>query len=396
MFILPLEKSIDWNKPPLVTVFLLISNSLILFLSPNDGPSRLDWLMNYGFIPAEHRPLSFLTHMFMHGGAGHLIGNMVFLFLIGFAVETALGSLLYLAFYLLTGLCAVLLFWALNADSTIPLVGASGCVAGLMGLYSALFGLRKIRFFYSLLFYFGYASAPAIILLPAWVLNELYQLYSGADSHVAYVAHIGGLLGGGLLGLVVKRFEGKVDTRYLDESERARTRNQRFEEGINQLQSLDIDKAYATFHALWQEDPNDVEALLQLYKTAKFNPQSTRYQQAVEQVLRLPPNPRLSVKNLHDAVVDYRRSSPRSLPETLLIPLARRFCNGGFIDTAEAITRDLLATGSDEARAELLLGLALSLGRTGQKDKQRHYLSLLVETFPHHVSVNSARQMLAG
>lgn len=353
-------------------------------------------MMNYGFIPAEHRPLGFLTHMFMHGGLGHLIGNMLFLFLIGFALETALGSLLYLAFYLLTGLCAVLLFWALNADSTIPLVGASGCVAGLMGLYSALFGLRKIRFFYSLLFYFGYANAPAIILLPVWVFNEIYQLYSGEDSHVAYVAHIGGLLGGGLLGLAVKRFEGKVDTRYLDESERVLTRNRRFEEGINQLKSLDIEKAYATFHALFQDDPNDVEALVQLYKTAKFKPQNPRHQHAAEQVLRLPPHPKLSVKDLHDALVDYRRLNPRSLPETLLIPLARRFCNGGFIDTAEAITQDLLATGSDDARAELLLGLALSIGRTGQKDKQRHYLNLLVEKFPHHDSVNFARQMLTG
>lgn len=396
MLILPLEKSIDWQKPPLVTVFLIVSNSLILFLSPNDGARQIEWVMNYGFIPADHRPLSFLTHMFMHGGLGHLIGNMVFLFLIGFALETALGSLLYLASYLLTGLCAVLLFWALNADSSIPLVGASGCVAGLMGLYSALFGLRKIRFFYSLLFYFGYASAPAIILLPAWVFNEIYQLYSGEESHVAYVAHIGGLLGGGLLGLVVKRFEGKVDTRYLDESERVQTRNRRYDEGINQLKSLDIEKAYTTFHALLQDDPSDVEALLQLYKTAKFKPQSPRYQQAAEQVLRLPPNPKLSVNDLHDALVDHRRLNPRSLPETLLIPLARRFCNGGFIDTAEAITQDLLATGSDDARAELLLGLAVRLGRTGQKDKQRHYLNLLVEKFPHHDSVNSARQMLTG
>lgn len=158
------------------------------------------------------------------------------------------------------------------------------------------------------------------------------------------------------------------------------------------MKSLDIEKAYATFHALLQDDPNDVEALLQLYKTAKFKPQSPRYQQAAEQVLRLPPNPKLSVKDLHDALVDYRRSNPQSLPETLLIPLARRFCNGGFIDTAEAITQDLLATGSDDARAELLLGLP----RPHRPKGQATALNLLVETFPHHDSVNLARQMLTG
>lgn len=395
MLIVPLEKSIDWKKPPLVTLLLIVANSLIFFFGP-DGTDRHEyWVAHYGFIPAEHRPITFLTHAFLHGGLGHLLGNMVFLFLVGFAVETSLGSWLYLTFYLIAGQCAVTLFWLLDPDSTAPLVGASGCIAGLMGLYSALFGLRRIRFFYSLLFYFGYASAPAIILLPVWVLNEIYQFYSGEDSQVAYAAHVGGLLGGGLLGFVVKRFDGKVDTAYLDESERIQSRNRRFEEGINQLKALEIEKAYATFNRLSEDDPNDIEVLLQLYKVAKFKPQTLLYRQAAERVLRLPPNPKISVKDLHEIFVDNSRFNPSPLPPEVLAPLAKRFCNGGFADTAESIAQGLLDTAADApATAELLLILATSLGRVGQKDKQRRYLNVLLEKFPHHESVGMARHML--
>lgn len=397
MLIMPLEKSIDWKKPPLVTLLLIVTNSLILFFGPDGSPRHQYWVTHYGFIPAEHRPVTFLTHMFLHGGFGHLLGNMIFLFLVGFAVETSLGSWLYLAFYLAAGQAAVALFWLLNADSTIPLVGASGCIAGLMGLYSALFGLRKIRFFYNLLFYFGYASAPAIILLPVWVLNEIYQLYSGEDSQVAYIAHVGGLLGGGLLGLAAKRFEGTVDTAYLDESERNRNRNRRFEEGINQLKALDVEKAYATFQGLAQDDPNDVEAWLQLYKVAKFKPQSPRYKQTAEHLLRLPQASKLSVKDLHEVFADYCRLSPSPLPPDLLIPLAKRFCSSGFIDTAENIAQSLLASGGETpATADLLLVLATGMARAGKKDKQQHYLAELLKKFPRHESAVMARQMLNG
>ncbi|MDD5034764.1 MAG: rhomboid family intramembrane serine protease [Methylococcaceae bacterium] len=392
MLILPLEKSIDWHRPPLVTILLIVINTLILLFAPDGSETHDGLIQHYGFIPAEHRPITFLTHTFLHGSLGHLVGNMIFLFLMGFAVETTLGSGLYLLFYLIAGQCAVLLFWLLNANSPIPLVGASGCIAGLMGLYSALFGLRRIRFFYSLLFYFGYASAPAIILLPIWVLNELYQLLSGEDSHIAYIAHVGGLLGGGLLGLGIKRFGGKVDTAYLDESARSQTRNLRFQEGIDQLKALDIEKAYGTFQTLLEADPQDGEALLQLYKVAKFKPQSPRYREVAERLLNSPPDPHIAVKDLHEAFADYRRSCSSPLPPDLIAALAKRFCRGGFTDTAETLAQELLADGREEA-ADLLLFLAANLT---DRDEQRRYLHLILEKYPHHEATVMARQLLNG
>lgn len=397
MLILPLEKTIDWKKPPVATLALILINSLILFFGPDGSLRHEHWVMDYGFIPAQHRPLTFITHAFLHGGFGHLFGNMLFLFLIGFAVENTLGSWLYLVFYLLAGQCAVLLFWLINSDSTIPLVGASGCIAGLMGLYAALFGLRKIRFFYSLVFYFGYASAPALILLPVWLFNEYYQLRWGGESNVAYVAHMGGLVGGGLLGIAVKRFEGKVDTAYLDESARAKHRTERFEQGIKHMKALEIDKAFGVFQSLVEADPNDTAALLQLYKTAKFKPHSLDYQRIALQVLRLTPSPKLDTKEIHDIYLDYRRLNPSPLPPEVLVPLAKRCCLGGFVDTAQGIALELLALNpSPPETADLLLALAATLGRAGLMDRRRRQLELITQRFPHHDSASIAQRMLNG
>ena len=134
--------------------------------------------------------------MFMHANFFHLLGNMIFLWLIGCSLEMAGKRAPYLSIYLLTGIFAALFFGMVYRHSTIPLVGASGAISGIIGAYTVLFGLRKVKIFLSLGFYFNYIKVRAISLLPIWIGNELYQLKWGGDSNVAYVAHVGGLLSG--------------------------------------------------------------------------------------------------------------------------------------------------------------------------------------------------------
>jgi len=162
--------------------------------------------LQYGFIPAQKSLLTSFTHMFMHGSTGHLVGNMIFLWIVGCMLEMGLGRLRYSVFYIFGGLCAVWLFWLIYMNSTIPLVGASGAIAGLMGAFAVLFGKRKVKIFYSLGFYFNYLKIPAIILLPIWIGQEFYQLFGGGATHVAYVAHIGGLIGGAFFSAAWSRF----------------------------------------------------------------------------------------------------------------------------------------------------------------------------------------------
>lgn len=394
MLIVPTEKLVDWKNPPVITLALVIINCLILFLAPADTLRHNRWVMEFGFIPVQHKPITFISHAFLHGDFEHLFGNMLFLFLIGFAVENVLGRWLYLTFYLLSGLAAVLLFWALNFDSDIPLVGASGCIAGLMGLYAGLFGMRKIRFFYSVIFYFGYATAPALILLPIWLFKEYYQLRWGEDDHVAYTAHMGGLIGGGLLGVVIKKFQGKVDTAYLNESQRLESRNNRYEQGILALKGLQIEKALAIFQGLTQENPEDLEALAQYCKVLKLKPNHPDYPRMTNKLLCLPPTAKISFREIHDMFLDYRKSKYDPLSPELLVELGKRCCREGYEETALLIAKDFwVHPPVDNAAAELFLFLVTYFKRKGDFSKEKQYLSLLQQLFPHHRATLQAQNL---
>ncbi|WP_346838655.1 rhomboid family intramembrane serine protease [Microbulbifer sp. SAOS-129_SWC] len=149
----------------------------------------------YGLTPAKPTAAGFFGHMFLHGSWDHLIGNMVFLLLFGLSVELALGGLWFIALYLLGGLAAGGLHALVEAASPMPMVGASGAVSAVMGMFVAIYGVRRLRFFYSLGFLFGEFSAPALLVLPLWLGKELFGYFYG-DAGIAYWAHFGGLLAG--------------------------------------------------------------------------------------------------------------------------------------------------------------------------------------------------------
>lgn len=498
MFIIPLEKSIDWKRPPLVTLLLILSCAAVLFgvrsyenkkytelfdfyfasalprlelpqyaatlggereavdaealrkllakdyrqldaarqvflqglllrmQSDSDFMARLrngqivaadiaafgTWQAQrkrfetltfqpvnktYGFTPAEHRPATLLTYMFLHDGIGHLLGNMIFLFLVGFTVEMALGSALYLLCYVLTGLAAVGLFWVFNPTGALPLVGASGAIAGIMGLYAGIFGLRKIRFFYSLLFYFDYVQAPALIMLPAWVANELYQMLTLPDSNVAFIAHVGGLLSGGLLALALQRFlSAKVDTAYLDAAKRDADKMQRHNQALRCLGELNIPKAAKLFQELRAEYPHDREILWQLYKTLKHDPTSADFHRILAEILSLNGNDAQTLKQLNDAFGCYVKAPPGKiqLGSARLYHLAIRFAKYGYPENAETIMLALLR--SDPAFADLdkaLLALASAWQQRENRAKYTEAVALLRQHFPESRVVRQAQSV---
>ena len=166
-------------------------------------PRLLDaFFLQWGAIPAEitqFRDLhGLITSMFLHGGWAHFIGNMVFLLVFGDNIEDAMGHVSYLLFYLLTGIVAGLTQTFLSASSTIPLIGASGAISGVLGAYIVLFPHGKVR----ALVFFGFFGQ--VILVPAWLMIGIWfalQLFSGfaslgapAFGGVAFWAHVGGFV----------------------------------------------------------------------------------------------------------------------------------------------------------------------------------------------------------
>lgn len=149
----------------------------------------------YGLTPANPTLKGLFGHMFLHGGWDHLLGNMIFLMLFGLSVELALGAAWFVGLYLLGGLAAAALHMGVEAGSLMPVIGASGAVSAVMGMFVAVYGIRRLRFFYTLGFAFGEFTAPALLVLPLWLGKEVFGYFFGSDN-IAYWAHFGGLVAG--------------------------------------------------------------------------------------------------------------------------------------------------------------------------------------------------------
>lgn len=157
----------------------------------------------YGYIPAAPRPLALFTSMFMHGGWLHLIGNMLFLWLSGGSLEDRWGRVFFSILYLTSGAMATLIHAAMTPHSHLPLVGASGAIAGLMGAFLIRLTTTRIRFFYWILLFRGTFEAPAYVMLPLWLLQQGVMARNGTEGNVAVWAHIGGFAFGALVAILV-------------------------------------------------------------------------------------------------------------------------------------------------------------------------------------------------
>ncbi len=172
-------------------------------------------LARYAFVPAHPTAISYLTCNFLHVGWLHLIGNMWFLWLAGFILEDNWGRPIYAIFYLLAGAFAAQVHAWFNHGSLVPMLGASGAVAALMGAFLVRFPKLKIEMFYWIFIVRGRFKAPALWLLPLWGLMELfYGSMSRNSGGVAHWAHVGGFAFGMIGALVLSRsgLEHKVSS----------------------------------------------------------------------------------------------------------------------------------------------------------------------------------------
>jgi membrane associated rhomboid family serine protease len=174
----------------------------------------------FGLVPGEPQAAGWLGHMFLHGGWLHLFGNLLLLFLTAPFIEDRWGRPAFAAFYLASGLAAAGLFAARFPDLAMPLVGASGAIAGCMGAFLVRFFRTRMRYFYWFGIFVGTFSAPAWLMLPLWFGNELLMAQvteavaplGGAG--VAYWAHVGGFLFGAAAAAAAKAM--KLEERFLD------------------------------------------------------------------------------------------------------------------------------------------------------------------------------------
>ena len=204
---IPLYDTLHTRRFPLVN-WLIIGINLLVFLYELSLPAAgLDRLTRtWGLVPAElfaHPATAWVaifTAMFLHGGWFHILSNMWVLFIFGDNVEDRMGSGRYLFFYLLSGVAAALLEVYILSSSRVPMIGASGAIAGVLGAYLVLYPRARVASLVPILFIFTIIEIPAMVFLPIWFISQLFSgwlaLQGTAGSGVAWWAHVGGFIFG--------------------------------------------------------------------------------------------------------------------------------------------------------------------------------------------------------
>ena len=188
----------------MVTVLLIVVNILIfLFEYSLDDYTRNAFISAYGLIPAHFAVANVFTSMFLHGGWLHVLGNMWFLWIFGDNIEDILGHGKFLLFYLMCGVAAALAQVLASPFSRVPMVGASGAIAGVMGAYMVKFPRARILTFAIIIFFFTTFEVPAWLMLIYWFVLQLFGGFDAITASqysqgggTAFLAHVGGFIAG--------------------------------------------------------------------------------------------------------------------------------------------------------------------------------------------------------
>ncbi len=351
----------------------------------------------YAFHAAEARPVTWITSMFLHGSLMHLLGNMAFLFIFGFALEIAIGRGMFLLLYLCSGLGGTLLYWASVFGTDNSVVGASGAISGLMGMYIALYGMRKINFFYHVIFFAGQIRAPALIMFPVWVGYELLGARN-ATSNVAHWAHTGGLLFGFVMLALWMRVGLKVNRDYVEKIDH----DAPFKASLKQIQELvvamKLDAARQAAEALVKAHSRDTRAWRSWYEVVKISPTSRAYHQAVHTIFKQAGNaardPALQAL-IEEVAHDYIRigGDAPAMTESVSLALAQRLGRVEHIKPLAFAAGRLLALQSrHEAMPRILQAASILSAKAGQAEQAAHYREQLKTLFPES---QEARQLAA-
>lgn len=209
---IPLKDENPGQTFPLVTIGIIAANvAVFLYQLTLSGPELHRFATNYGMIPAEllglapriHSSLppalTLLTSQFVHGGFLHIGGNMLYLWIFGNNIEDVLGRFRFLLFYLVCGVIAGASHMILDPHSAVPMIGASGAIAGVLGAYLITFPGTRVLVLVFLLFFVTTVRIQAFWVLGFWFVMQLFYATSsvgGGAENVAYVAHVGGFLAG--------------------------------------------------------------------------------------------------------------------------------------------------------------------------------------------------------
>jgi membrane associated rhomboid family serine protease len=204
---IPLRDTVRSRTFPAINWLLILANAAAFYYELRIDPAELNgFIHTWGLIPQDFwaQPeatwMNVFSAMFLHGGWLHIISNMWILYIFGDNVEDRMGGLGYLLFYLLSGVAAALLQAFLLPESSVPMIGASGAIAGVLGAYLILFPRARILSLVPIVFFFTFIEVPALLFLLFWFASQVFSgvlsLGGASGSGIAWWAHIGGFVFG--------------------------------------------------------------------------------------------------------------------------------------------------------------------------------------------------------
>src|SRR6187200_1653462 len=201
---IPLRDVIPSRTTPYITISLVVINALVFLYQLSLGDDINNFVFTYGLVPADFSWISVLTSMFLHGGFLHVAGNMLYLWIFGDNVEDRMGHGRFVVFYLLCGIAAALVQTIMSPDSVVPMVGASGAIAGVMGAYFVMYPHSRIVTLIPIIVFVQIIEVPAIFFLGIWFvmqfLSGVGSIASAAGRQpaggVAFWAHVAGFVAG--------------------------------------------------------------------------------------------------------------------------------------------------------------------------------------------------------
>jgi membrane associated rhomboid family serine protease len=287
----------------------------------------------YAFIPAERKPITYVTANFLHGGWLHLIGNMWFLWLAGFILEDAWGRTIYTIIYFLAGAAALQFHLWMNPGSMTATLGASGAVAALMGAFLVRFPTLKIKMAWLVSFRLIRFKAAAYWLLPLWLALEVFSgALFGQYSGVAHWAHVGGFAFGAVIALLLKitGIEHKLDQAV--ESKVSLSGDEELLELGETLQS-NVEQTLPKLQDYVKAHPDSIDAHLLLHQAFLKRNEIPAYQETALKLCRL----HLKAQDTDAALQDYddfAKSGGKEIPAALWLDLARAMETKGDFDPA--------------------------------------------------------------
>lgn len=327
------------------------------------GINRTRLFGRYGFVPARPEWPDVLSSVFLHGGWMHLLGNMYLLWLCGCSVEDRWGRPVYTAIYLASGLVAVLAHAAAFPESEAPLVGASGAIAGLMGAFLVRLYATRIRFFYLFWIHWGTFHAPAWVMLPLWLLSQLFYAFMNPDgSPVAFWAHVGGFLFGAAAALFIKLtlVEEAFLAPAIDQKTNLFAQNPKVTSALLLMERGKTQDALRPLQLALRDDPYDVDALDLLADAFRAVGRPADAAQACGRKLRAHLKRR--EKDLAAAAYsDMLECNPdASLPPRDLLAVAAALSESERYHEAETLYRELVDSDAADDLIRLRASLALA------------------------------------